>query len=198
MVRVAVKPPDRRSQRTQDALLDALVGLLMERGYERITIQQLLDRSSVGRATFYAHFESKDALLAASIARLHAHLQKAWCTAPPQRLGFTLPFFAHLASHRRIYHLAVVREREATVQRYIRRMLSDLVQQDLKQRPTAHINDATLSLITQYIVGALWSTIVWWMDAGTHLTPVEINTEFQRLVFPGLDATFGARWSRTD
>ena len=61
----AHKAPDRRVQRTRMILLDALRTLLMERGYERLTIQAILDRAGVGRATFYTHFKSKDDLVAA-------------------------------------------------------------------------------------------------------------------------------------
>ena len=71
------KKSDRRVQRTRELLLDALFALIVERGYERLTIQNLLDRAGVGRATFYAHFESKDELLASSIARLRRCAQTA-------------------------------------------------------------------------------------------------------------------------
>jgi AcrR family transcriptional regulator len=163
----------------------------MERGYERLTIQNLLDQAGVGRATFYAHFESKDELLACSVARLRSWLVQAWKTTPGERLGFTLPFFQHLASHRRIYQTTVVRESEVTVQRHMRHMLQELVQEDLAtRRPPAQAH-ASADLATQFVVGALWSTIVWWMDSGATLSPEEINALFQRLTFPGLDVTLG-------
>lgn len=185
------RKPDRRVERTRDVLLDALMGLLVERGYERLTIQNLLDRSGVGRATFYAHFESKDELLACSIARLRAWLVQAWKDSPDQRLGFTLPFFQHLASHRRIYQMTTARESEVTVEVHIRRMLRELVREDLVTRRPASRTDASLDLATHYVVAALWSTIVWWMDSGSPMPPEDINALFQRLTFPGLDVTLG-------
>lgn len=190
------KRGDRRVQKTREGLLDALRELLMERGYERLTIQNLLDRAGVGRATFYAHFESKDELLACSIDRLRSWLVDAWQATPGQRLGFTLPFFQHLASHRPIYQMTIVRESEVTVERYIRRMLRELVRTDLTAggptgRPAMQA-DAQVELATQYVVGALWSTIVWWMDNAAQLPPEEINALFQRMTFPGLEATLGA------
>jgi hypothetical protein len=51
---------DRRIRRTQKALHDALISLVFEKNYDSITVQEILDRADVGRATFYAHFESKD------------------------------------------------------------------------------------------------------------------------------------------
>nr|BFE75079.1 hypothetical protein GCM10020092_083800 [Actinoplanes digitatis] len=43
-------------------LQEALVALIEERGYERLTVQDVLDRADIGRSTFYTHFRDKDAL----------------------------------------------------------------------------------------------------------------------------------------
>lgn len=54
---------DRRVQKTRKLLQDALIELVGEKGYESVTIQELLDRANVGRSTFYAHFQDKEQLL---------------------------------------------------------------------------------------------------------------------------------------
>jgi AcrR family transcriptional regulator len=190
-MRATTSKPDRRVQRTRELLLDALFDLMIKRGYERLTIQNLLDRSGVGRATFYAHFKSKDDLLASSVARLRGTLERAWQTRPGQRMGFTLPLFQHMASHRRIYLMTVVPESEVSVQQHFRRMLRDLVRDDLATRRSARRDDASVDLATHYVVGALWSTIVWWMDSASSMPPERVNAVFQRLTFPGLDVTLG-------
>ena len=183
---------DSRVRQTRAALLGALPALMMERGYERITIQNVLERADVGRATFYAHFDSKDDLLAASVANLHAWLVQAWHTMPDQRLGFTLPLFEHLASHGAMYEKSVARPSEVSVERHFRQMLITLVRDDLaKRRGQGDISARELAI--QYVVGALWSIIVWWMAGGMHLPPVVINALFQRLALPGLDVTLGEK-----
>jgi AcrR family transcriptional regulator len=52
------RKPDRRIARSRGLILDAFGALMLERGYERMTVQHVLDRASVGRATFYAHFSN--------------------------------------------------------------------------------------------------------------------------------------------
>ena len=61
---------DRRVQKTRKLLQDALIELVAEKGYESITIQEILDKANVGRSTFYAHFQDKDQLLNSILDRL--------------------------------------------------------------------------------------------------------------------------------
>src|SRR5690606_22537701 len=54
---------DRRVRRTRQALLQALIELTTEQGYEHVTVQGIAERANVGRTTFYAHFRDKEELL---------------------------------------------------------------------------------------------------------------------------------------
>ncbi len=54
---------DRRIGKTRRALTEALTDLILETGYERLTIQEIIDRADISRSTFYAHFTDKDHLL---------------------------------------------------------------------------------------------------------------------------------------
>jgi AcrR family transcriptional regulator len=62
-VPAVAKRRDRRVERTQQLLREALLSLIREKGFEGLTVQEIIDRANVGRATFYAHFENKDDLL---------------------------------------------------------------------------------------------------------------------------------------
>ena len=58
---------DRRVRRTKAALQRALVELVVENGYHDISIDALASRADVTRATFYAHYPTKEALLTAVV-----------------------------------------------------------------------------------------------------------------------------------
>jgi len=58
---------DRRTQKTKKFLAEALKQLILEKGYDAITVQDIIDRADVGRSTFYAHYEGKDQLLVGNI-----------------------------------------------------------------------------------------------------------------------------------
>src|SRR6185295_10924683 len=56
-----------RAQKTRHRLGGALVSLLHERSFDTITVQDVLDRAGVGRATFYTHYRDKDDLFLSDI-----------------------------------------------------------------------------------------------------------------------------------
>jgi AcrR family transcriptional regulator len=191
-------PVDRRAARSRDLLLDALPGLMAERGFERLTAQNIIDRAGVGRATFYAHFENKEALLAASVGRLRVWLQAMRDLCPAQPFGFMLPFFDHLASHRPIYRTTFERESEVAVERHIRAMMRELVRAELLANRTAGQDDAAIELATQFVVSTFWSVVVWWMGGGGQLAPAQVNAIFLRLARPGLELTLAGRATAAD
>ena len=185
-------PIDRRSARTRDLLLAALPDLMAERGFERLTTQNIIDRAGVGRATFYAHFDNKEELLAASVGRLRAWLEAMRSQYPAQPFGFMLPFFDHLASHRAIYRTTFERESEVSVERLIRAMMRELVRAELIANRTPQQDDAAIELATQFVVSTLWAVIVWWMDGGARQSPAEVHAVFRRLASPGLELALDA------
>jgi AcrR family transcriptional regulator len=58
---------DPRVKRTKQLLQKALMELLEEQSFHNVTVQDIAARAEVNRATFYAHFEDKYALLNYSI-----------------------------------------------------------------------------------------------------------------------------------
>ena len=59
----AGNPIDPRVKRTRKLLQQALLDLLQEQSFAGISIQEITERATVNRATFYAHFPDKYALL---------------------------------------------------------------------------------------------------------------------------------------
>src|SRR5947209_19986541 len=55
----AVNEADPRVKRTRKLLQDALMELLAEKSFDAITVQDIAERSTINRATFYTHFADK-------------------------------------------------------------------------------------------------------------------------------------------
>lgn len=61
---------DPRIRRTRAAIEEAFVRLVREVGYDSVSVEQVAEAAGVAKATFYRHYESKEALLAALSERL--------------------------------------------------------------------------------------------------------------------------------
>lgn len=61
---------DPRVKRTRSLILRSFEDLLAEKGFESISVQDVTDKAEVNRATFYAHFPDKYALLDHSVSQM--------------------------------------------------------------------------------------------------------------------------------
>lgn len=123
--------PDRRIRRTRRSLHEALIALVLERGYESVTVQDIIDRADVGRSTFYAHFRDKEALLLSSFDDLRADLRRdldatADLTQPSAAL------FSHAYRHRTVYRALCGRQASGAV---VHRHLHEVIGALLRERP---------------------------------------------------------------
>jgi AcrR family transcriptional regulator len=62
--------------RTKAAIEDAFVQLVLEQGYERVAVEDISDRADLARATFYAHYPNKEAVLLSVSNRLVEDLMR--------------------------------------------------------------------------------------------------------------------------
>ena len=195
-----VKPSalDKRILRTRQALKNALLELMVEIGYEKTTVQRILERAGVGRATFYVHYRSKEDLLRRSLDGLGNNLTEECKPARIGRvedgnrgsvlLGFTLAFFRHVDSHRRLYRAIVGHESGLIVERQMRRLLAALVKPDVVLKDRQRRNSVEAEMTVQYVVGALMSVAIWWLDRDIKLSPEEMDDAFRNMVLPAIQS----------
>ena len=81
---------DPRIRRTRQLLFNALGELLAEKHFDEISVQDIAERSTVNRATFYDHFTDKFALLEAKITEERMAGTEGSCPIAQKQLVLTL------------------------------------------------------------------------------------------------------------
>jgi AcrR family transcriptional regulator len=196
---VKTKGVDRRVQRTQQLLHGALMSLVQEKGYEALTVQDIIDRANVGRATFYAHFDSKEDLLASGIEGLRASLKErqrqALADSPrndARLFAFSHELFTHANEPRAVFRAMVGKRSGAVVQQLLQKMLVDLVRDEVKELvPVAHANAIPIEAIAQFVGGGLFGLLMWWGNGKMRMPVEEIDAAFKRLAIPSFKVASG-------
>ena len=187
---------DRRVQRTRQALHKALISLVLERGYEAVTIKDVVTRANVGRSTFYAHYPSKEDLLTAEIEGLRATLAAEQRAAlvrqggvSTRSLGFSRALFEHAQDYRDVYRVLVGERGASIIIARMRALFAELVRDELTQLvPRPAQGDIPRSALVQFIVGSLMSILTWWLEGASDLKPVQADAIFRRLTVPAIEA----------
>lgn len=184
---------DRRVQRTRKALHEALMALILEKRYDKITVQNIIDRANVGRSTFYAHFQDKDDLLVQGLAmfsaELNAHIENAEHEGETtEHVLHSLIFFHHANVHHDLYHAMQGGGGMDVILEAGKQHLSADIQRHLDQLfPDSNVLTIPLPIITSFVAGAMLSVLMWWLETGRPFSAEEVNAMFQRLAMSGVE-----------
>jgi AcrR family transcriptional regulator len=178
---------DRRSQRTQQALIEALVALLAVKSYDEISINEIVDRANVGRSTFYAHYQAKDDLLKSGFERaLDMLIRHISFSEVDQDLRLdTTPFFRHAKGHYELYRTLVwgsgfellVKDGHAALSAKFQESFSLLLSG--RQEPAI-----PLAVLSYSMAGTLLILLKWWLDNKMPYSPEDMDGFFQQLAMP--------------
>jgi AcrR family transcriptional regulator len=180
----APKAEDRRVQRTRRALSEALIGLILERGWDAVSVQHVCDRANIGRSTFYTHFADKEELLIGGLDDLRRGLrQMASMDAAERPLGFVRGLIEHAEEQRRLFRAVIGKRSGHVIQQRFRQMLIDLVHEDMAQTIAA---GPPLDAAARYVAGALMELLIWWLDTRNQFQAADLEKLFLQLTMPVL------------
>ena len=175
---------DRRQKKTRKEIFKACTELLSQKRFHQITVGEIIEKADIGRATFYAHFETKDFLLKELCEDLFCHIfDEAGC-------GHTHMFkcedpdsvFLHLFRHllkndNHILELLSCPSNDLFLQ-YFKEHLRKLAVSQLdafKKRKSPSLPD---SFWINHIASVFVETVLWWIDNGMNENPETIAEYF--------------------
>jgi AcrR family transcriptional regulator len=148
---------DPRVKRTRSLILGAFEDLLAEKNFETISVQDVTEKAQINRATFYAHFPDKYALLDYAISQMfQQEIEKRTlnaCHYTPENLRNLILAVCEFLS--RVHgDCAQPRQQfESLAEGTIKKILFDLLSYWLKQTDTKISTDIPATVATWAIYG---------------------------------------------
>lgn len=181
---------DRRKLRTRRLLKESLLALILERGYDTLTIQDITDYADLRRATFYLHYKDKDELLLTVLNELFDELA---ASLEPQikddsLAGKTDPaiftaMFRYVAHNAALYRALFNSSAGTTIIRHIRSYLANLVIE--KSSSMTDSRPVPVVLLAHYMAGTELSLIQWWLEHDMPYSPEAMALMTHRLLLHG-------------
>jgi len=183
------RKPDERARRTRHRLGSAFVALIHEKPIEDVTVQNVLDRASVGRSTFYLHFRDKNDLL---LSQLEVFLETMSTSLSvrkeiSRRVVPVAEMFEHIENQSKLYRILAdagrLNDFFDLAQGYFARSIEHRLRESKRLPKIPH---GELAARAFALAGSLLSLLRWWLDHGAKEPPGEMDELFHRMVWNGL------------
>ena len=187
---------DPRVLRTRAALGDALIALMEEREFEKITVQDVLDRAGVGRSTFYVHYHGKDDLFMSDVDEFWSSVADGLLRAKERshRVVPVRELFAHAAGMTEFVQALHKSGRAHEVMELGRMHMARAIAKRIATQRHG-LSQAQLEAFAHAQAGALIGLFEWWLAHEDSMTPDEADEMFHRTLWNALDLR-GERPSR--
>ena len=172
---------DRRSQRTRQALGDAFVELLMEKGYDAISIKDVIERANVGRSTFYSHYADKDELFVGQLDRLMELLSQHVPLTHAEKNPFfpSLGLFLHIKQQQKLYRILTWGSGVDVLTKHLQKSMTEKIEERLlADGKTYSIPNPVLA---NFLAGSFLSLVKWWLDNKLTYSPEEMDEMYRKL-----------------
>lgn len=181
---------DRRQKKTRVAIFNAFTELLSRKHFNQITVGEIIEKADVGRATFYAHFETKDYLLKELCEELFCHIFDATradgekhkhifeCNAPPSVI---LHLLNHLKNNDNNVLSLLACENNELFMRYFKDDLKKLIKSQPKLFPLPP--GLPEAYWINHVSSSFAETVKWWADNGMKESPEELSSYFLATIF---------------
>ena len=167
--------PDVRVRRTRTLLRQALVDLIEDRGFDRVTVGDLTARAMISRAAFYRNYRDKYELVEQIFDEAMAEMtagDEADTRSPGRRWA---DFLGHVDAYHRLYGALLGHKGSAWFAGRMRSALAAMSSEHLPGR------DAD-ALVPSVSSAMFIQSIIWWLENDRPCPPGEIAEQSSRLI----------------
>ncbi len=196
----SMSPTDLRVQRTRRLLHDAVVALTIEKGFAAVTVQDIVERAMVNRATFYRHYQDKYDLVMSSVKEILDDLDVP-NTPPPAQFDQAMidvpspaeiRVYQHFAQHAPFYRSLLGKNGLPSLPAYLHSRIKQILIRHLDASGyNAERARIPLDLCITFAASSAIGTIIWWLEHDLPYSPEQMAVWNSQLIGYGVDYGMG-------
>ena len=182
---------DPRVQRTRQRLNQAFGEVVPEKPLADVTVQDVLDRAHVSRATFYKYYRDVNDLFLTSIETILEQLATALVGSGAQsdRVVPVKDVFERLKPSGPSCQNLIASGRSHDLLELAHGHFARGIEQRLRELPrTSGMPRWERSAYAEALAGTLFSLLKWWVQHGQPVSAEEMDKMFHRLAWRGVEA----------
>lgn len=170
----------RRRLRTRQQLQTALLELILEKGFESVSIQDITDRADLARATFYLHARDRHELLWSVIEDLiHATeeelLRNFTGDIPPRAEYYGYRnIFEHIERNRDVYRVVLSGKGSTEMTQRVHQYMVEETLRDIGRYNVYADLRQPAEITARIVVGSVLSLATWWLETQNEFSATQI------------------------
>jgi AcrR family transcriptional regulator len=171
----------RRRLQTRQRLIQTTLQLVLEKGYNAISIQDITDQADLGRGTFYIHFKDKEEVVWTAFQEMFQELEqeahKQLDRRMPQVEYFgLLNIFRHAQSNCDLYRVMFGGQGSAILTARVQDFMAKAFLVDIRLAPEPpeinfHIPE---EIEAQILTGVISRLLFWWLETPNNYSPEQM------------------------
>ena len=173
---------DRRIQKSRKVIMDALIALLGEKDFDKITINEIADYANVNRGTVYCHFTDKFDLLDQCVQNSLDQLGSSCTTLSSCKyMEDTITYtFEYMEKNAGLYRTLL---KQSGAYSFHSRLMSMLLQRFDEQIDMDRTGlNVKKDILIQFVVSAIVGVAEWWFMNDMPYPPKDMSQQLLQLV----------------
>ncbi len=176
---------DRRIKKNQTAIKSALMHLIAEKEFEKITINEIAERADVNRGTVYSHYSDKYDLLDKCIEDQLIHLiescYSADATGPfPTKMPL-LRTIKEIEKNALVYKTLISIKDVPSFRVHLSKMINKQIMEHMKENNLS-LDELGKSIFSQFMSSAIVGVIEWWFTQSMPCSAEELTERLWSLL----------------
>jgi AcrR family transcriptional regulator len=179
---------DLRVKRTRKWLQEALLSLMLEKPFSKISIAEITDKAQVSRPTFYLHYHSREEVLEDFLDSMYTNFMVDMEPNLESIIGgkMAIKLYEQISDQALFLRSLIDSEVSNLVVHKLHQYCYEVIKKSLDQALFPGCDDITWDFVIASIAGSVYAMSVRWLQMDVPLLPKEMGKLTKQLIRPGV------------